>query len=195
MEKEKFSARLIQARTAKQIQRKELAESVGISLSTLAYYERGEKTPALDTAARIAEVLDVSLDWLCGLNPEELETPLTRSGDIIRALSNLLITYTKEYNDEAYYAAIFKYDGIYINPHFIPACGIDFAAWEKLIELYRKKEIDLEMYSAWIERKAAQLDCITLPFNDTISLAPTVEIIEKAIQEATQERRNNAEKK
>jgi len=36
-------------------------------------YERGEVKPSIDTAAKMAEILDVSLDWLVGHTDFELE--------------------------------------------------------------------------------------------------------------------------
>lgn len=54
-------------RTSKNITRQELADLCGISLTTLNRIKSGETSINLDTAIRIASVLQVSLDELVGL--------------------------------------------------------------------------------------------------------------------------------
>ena len=66
MDKSEFGYRLTHRRVMKKFTRQHVAERAQISLSALASYERGEKTPPVDIAERLAEVLDVSLDWLTG---------------------------------------------------------------------------------------------------------------------------------
>ena len=48
------------------IERKQMAEKANVSLSALASYIRGEKAPPIDIAARLADALDVSVDYLLG---------------------------------------------------------------------------------------------------------------------------------
>ncbi|NCI45795.1 helix-turn-helix domain-containing protein [Sediminibacterium soli] len=48
------------------ISREDLAASVGTSGAIIGRYERGEITPSVEVAARIAEALEVSLDYLVG---------------------------------------------------------------------------------------------------------------------------------
>lgn len=57
-----FSARLVAAR--KEISRGDLARRLGVPQSTLGNWELGAAVPPLDVLCRIAETLDVSLDWL-----------------------------------------------------------------------------------------------------------------------------------
>lgn len=56
-------------REAKGISRNELADFLGISLSSLGYYERNERIPDADIIARLAAYFEVSADYLLGLSP------------------------------------------------------------------------------------------------------------------------------
>jgi transcriptional regulator with XRE-family HTH domain len=51
----------------------ELAEKVGIHPNVLGRYEREEATPSVDVAAKIANALGVSLDYLVGNTDIELD--------------------------------------------------------------------------------------------------------------------------
>lgn len=44
--------------------RKDLAEKAGLGRDTIGKLERGERTPRLDTAEKIAAPLGVSVEWL-----------------------------------------------------------------------------------------------------------------------------------
>lgn len=61
---------LVEAKSFKG-KRKDLAHKVGIKTSALSQYETGKALPSLDTAVKLAEALDVSLDELVfGITPE-----------------------------------------------------------------------------------------------------------------------------
>lgn len=51
-------------RRAGRLTQKQLGERVGVSQSSIALYETGERVPSLDTARRLAEVLGVPLDQI-----------------------------------------------------------------------------------------------------------------------------------
>jgi len=57
---------ITQERKAKGLTRDELAAQVGTSGAIIGRYERGEITPSVEVAAKIADALDVSLDYLVG---------------------------------------------------------------------------------------------------------------------------------
>ncbi len=168
MNKEVFVARLKDARERKDLTLKELAEKCNVSLSAINRYVAMTSMPTIEVAASIAEALDVSLDWLCGLKQKENDPGEMSTGKLVRMLSQLLITetYTAK-NDSPEYAANFAYWGnspvyIEISERNIPNI-MDFAAWDKFMSLYRDGTIDREMYEGWIEKKAEQLDSIALP--------------------------------
>lgn len=52
---------LRKARLAKKLSQKELADELGVTTATISRYESGERKLPVDTAKRIAEILEV--DW------------------------------------------------------------------------------------------------------------------------------------
>lgn len=63
---EVFGKNLKNERKKQSITQEKLAELVGIAVQTISYAETGKKFPHLDTAVRIANALNTSLDYLCG---------------------------------------------------------------------------------------------------------------------------------
>lgn len=61
-----FGKRLLEARKRKGISQDELAKHLGTKGPAIGRYERDEMKPSIDAAAKMAEVLDVSLDYLVG---------------------------------------------------------------------------------------------------------------------------------
>lgn len=59
-----FSERLAYARKQKKIKQVDLGKLVGTSGDIIGKYERGENTPSIEVAARIADALGVTLDYL-----------------------------------------------------------------------------------------------------------------------------------
>lgn len=67
-----FANRIRETRKARNIEPTELAFRIGRSTNTLGRYERGETTIPLQTARRIAEVLEVPLDELFPVGEPEV---------------------------------------------------------------------------------------------------------------------------
>jgi transcriptional regulator with XRE-family HTH domain len=63
--------RIRDRRTARQISQKDLATQVGVSPSAVNQYEKGEKIPSTNTLINIADVLDVSSDYLLGASDKD----------------------------------------------------------------------------------------------------------------------------
>lgn len=61
-----FGKRLSQIRKEKKLSQSELAKMVGIHANVLGRYERSEARPFVEMAAKLAEALQVSLDYLVG---------------------------------------------------------------------------------------------------------------------------------
>jgi transcriptional regulator with XRE-family HTH domain len=61
-----FDSKIIQLRKDNDISRDDLAKAVGTSPAIIGRYERNEITPSVEVAAKIADALDVSLDYLVG---------------------------------------------------------------------------------------------------------------------------------
>lgn len=65
--------RLSALRKEKKISQLELAEKAGIHPNVLGRYERGEASPSVDIASKLAIALEVSLDYLVGNTDVELD--------------------------------------------------------------------------------------------------------------------------
>lgn len=59
-----FSDRLAIARKQKKVRQADLGKMVGTSGDIIGKYERGENTPSIEVAAKIADTLGVTLDYL-----------------------------------------------------------------------------------------------------------------------------------
>jgi transcriptional regulator with XRE-family HTH domain len=60
----KIGERIILLRKNKGWSQTELAQKTGASREAIGKYERSEATPSIDTAKKIADILEVSLDYL-----------------------------------------------------------------------------------------------------------------------------------
>lgn len=61
-----LGSQISRIRKERKIAQGELAEKVGIHPNVLGRYEREEATPSVEVAAKIADALSVSLDYLVG---------------------------------------------------------------------------------------------------------------------------------
>ena len=167
MDKALFVSRLKEAKEKKGITIKELADQCGVSTSAINRYLAETSMPTLDVAINMSKALNVSLDWLCGLK-SEVNTQYT-TGLVLRMLSMMLTMPSIEYDTTGVkeYAAEFgiengKVTFISVDQDKIPDV-VDFETWSKLLDLCRNQTLNREVYDAWLEKKAAELDQITLP--------------------------------
>ncbi len=68
-----FGSKVVQLRKAKGLSQTGLAAQLSIHKNVLGRYERGEATPSVDVARKIADLLDVSLDYLTGKVDEHID--------------------------------------------------------------------------------------------------------------------------
>lgn len=80
--------RIKMARTSKEINQKELAKRVGVNPSYISLVENGKRMLCLDALASIAELCDVSTDYLL-FGKED-------GGDCFRTVKRLLENYPEE---------------------------------------------------------------------------------------------------
>jgi putative transcriptional regulator len=64
-----FYNRLAVLRSERELSRKQLAEAVGVHYQTIGYLERGEYSPSLVLALRIAEVFNLPIEAVFSLTP------------------------------------------------------------------------------------------------------------------------------
>lgn len=61
-----FSVRLKELRLKKGLTQTELGEKVGVKQSTFTNWENGKREPSFENLVKLADLLEVSLDWLFG---------------------------------------------------------------------------------------------------------------------------------
>jgi len=61
-----INARLREERIKHKLTQQAMADNLGISLNGYQKYEQAERQPSLDCLVRIADILDVSTDYLLG---------------------------------------------------------------------------------------------------------------------------------
>ena len=63
---ELFPKRLRELREQRGLSRKTLSELCGLGSGKVSVYERGAHMPTIQSAAKLADFLGVSMDYLCG---------------------------------------------------------------------------------------------------------------------------------
>lgn len=64
-----FYSRLRLVRTERGLSRRTVADAVGVHYQTIGYIERGEYSPSLDLALRLARYLELPVEALFSLDP------------------------------------------------------------------------------------------------------------------------------
>lgn len=181
----KFAENIRELRNKKNLSKRAMALEIGVTPSTYASYENDEKIPTLETAKTIADVFNVSLDWLCGRaqSNEQADNHVPKSlGDVVRACAVLLdasnnasISAKERWFDKIWAGALGKGEEVEISP---PKDELDCStaytrydltinlkecdvgrigdAWQKLLDLYRHGDVERDMYTAWVEKKVEE---------------------------------------
>ncbi|MDT3416133.1 transcriptional regulator with XRE-family HTH domain [Brevibacillus aydinogluensis] len=71
--------RLKKAREQKGLKQNRVARTLGIHNSTLAKYESGDREVDIDTLKKLAEMYEVSVDWLSGHTDDPTPPPTKKS--------------------------------------------------------------------------------------------------------------------
>ena len=109
----KFGDRVMQSRKEKGLSREDLAKKIGTSGPIVGRYERGDMMPSVEIATKIAEALEVSLDFLVGNSSLIVKdkTMLERLEDIAKLpstkqneLFNVLDAYLRDFKTSKAYA-------------------------------------------------------------------------------------------
>jgi transcriptional regulator with XRE-family HTH domain len=91
MKTREFGVRVTQLRERQQLSMTQLAALLGIDYMQVSRYEKGQTLPSLDTAARLAQALKVSLDELVTGSepPEESRLPVFRNRRLLERMQQL----------------------------------------------------------------------------------------------------------
>ncbi len=68
-----FGKRLAEVRKDKSLSQEEVAKHLGTKAPVIGRYERDEMKPSIETATKLADLLEVSLDYLVGKTDIELD--------------------------------------------------------------------------------------------------------------------------
>ncbi len=91
-----FGKRLLEARKKKNLSQNEVAEKLNTKAPVIGRYERDEAKPSIEAAARLATLLEVSLDYLVGNSELEMDTKTLNRVIELQKLPN-------EVRDKLYY--------------------------------------------------------------------------------------------
>lgn len=74
--------RIALLRAERAVSRKDLAEAVGVNFQTIGYLERGDYSPSLELALKIARFFNAPVEVVFSLEPfESLTAQLLRAGE------------------------------------------------------------------------------------------------------------------
>jgi transcriptional regulator with XRE-family HTH domain len=73
-----FGQRLLEVRKKRKVSQDELAKRIGVHAPIIGRYERNEVKPSIEVAAKIAEAIGVSLDYLTGISDQELDQAIVK---------------------------------------------------------------------------------------------------------------------
>lgn len=69
-----FGKRVTEARKKKGLSQNEVAKHIGSMAPVVGRYERDETKPSIQVAAKLADLLEISLDYLVGNSDQEIDT-------------------------------------------------------------------------------------------------------------------------
>jgi len=169
MTMEKFAAAMREARARKKMSQKELSEKSGVATSTISSYENGGKVPPLDIAAKLARVLEISIDEIWGINGNAEEE--SSFGRVIHAIETIMDTDIAEVKIEPTnrgFRVSFAVRGEQFsgNEQWLSMFA---EKWNVLLEGQKNDEIFKDVYRPWIEaqiKEANRLNVVEtkLPF-------------------------------
>jgi transcriptional regulator with XRE-family HTH domain len=86
-----FPGRLKELRTQHKLTQEELGKKVNVSKVSISGYENGNRTPDMETLQKLADVLDIKVDYLLGRDPESNVTTTIAGQDITLSPEELRI--------------------------------------------------------------------------------------------------------
>ena len=108
-----YGERLLKARKKKELSREELGKLCGITGRTIQNYELGHVTPnRIDVSQRLADVLDISVDYLIYGEKEETELTEEEKKEILAHASALFAG--GKLSDEEQLAFIYELQTLYM---------------------------------------------------------------------------------
>lgn len=183
-----FSKRLKEARRAKDFTQAQLAKQSGVTAATISAYESTDSkkgcNPSLENAAKLAEALNVSLDWLCGsiVNKDKVDTVdflrmIVKLNEISRVSIDVVDIEDTDIMKKVFNAYnLFSQDehwdnaqcceAINIPPAWdLPLVGFEnchinkfLTEWQKIKVLYNSNTIDENLYKLWLDKQFSDIE-------------------------------------
>ena len=171
-----FAQRMKRSRGRLGIKQKDLAERVGVTPQTISAYENADvggkgKNPTLENAVEIAKALDVSLDWLCGMEHSQPKPDREMTlGDCARMISEMFSWGTVRFSEKTETDGRFvgdPYEGGQFEEFEVTYPVIMFTDGElkkfvtdhkKMHSLLDSKTIDRDLFNGWLAGRLADLD-------------------------------------
>ena len=156
---DKISERIKELRLYHELSQTEMAEMVGVTYTTIISYEKKQKKPSIDVAAKIAYTFNVSLDWLCGITNTK-----TRIWDVTAAdLIKRIISLTNAHNSASANVTPDIVGGDFWGNSLNISIGnaeviTYFSEYERMSELLENGTIDKELFDMWHDRQIAKHD-------------------------------------
>lgn len=169
-----LAIRLKAQRTAHNLTQRELAAKAETTAATISAYEKGLKYPALENLIKIATVLNVSIDWLCGLSDGKSAKPTTLK-DVAKMMFE--IGDSLNLNIQPFYGFDETYEPQKLIGYGFPivqgGTTDGYAAfsnfldnWIKFKDLLDSNTIDDEVYALWKEKELEKLAKYKVPLSD-----------------------------
>lgn len=96
-----FPARLRQVRLERKLTQEQLGKHIQVTKVSISCYENGSRTPDMETLQRIADVLDVSVDYLLGRTPTvKVDEQLAKEDPKVCVFLEEVLKAPKECRDE-----------------------------------------------------------------------------------------------
>lgn len=160
-----FAERIKKLRVSMGLTQKQFGALINVAQTTLSSYEKGSKTPNIDTLYNIAEKCNVSMDWLCGRTNLKNTDNFYSYSDVFKTIVKLCKTVNFSIVEDS--NIVYKND---VSQHYLePKNTIvnDFLnRWRKIKEIYDDKTIDDETYNAVVNSLIEQYKDIEIIYDD-----------------------------
>lgn len=171
-----FAQRMKQSRERMGLKQKDLAERVSVTPQTISAYENADvggkgKNPTLENALEIAKALDVSLDWLCGMERSQPKPDREMTlGDCANMIVEMFFWPSVDFSSITETETVrhgFSVDDVEFEnvTNTYPAIVFLRGEIRRFLEDFRKmrsllndKTINLDFYNRWLQDRITSLD-------------------------------------
>lgn len=175
-----FSERLKASRQKKGLSQAELGKKLGLTAATIGSYEsaKNAKIPSLDKAFAIAEALDVTIDWLCGIEKEKNNTVCGFTAkEYLYSLVRVITEMSSGLSDSLYAGEYALHIAITQRPliNFINKIS-------DLLKVYRSGTLSADLYETCVDKIVNDYSSYSFDFDNFLSYNEALEAEEKVHQ-------------